>query len=80
MGSSSPLIEELWGIHDGLKLVVERGYKRVMVESDSKEAVDTSNKVSRKKLLNCNLVCQIHNWMRKLESVEIRHIYREING
>lgn len=80
MGSSSPLIVELWGIHGRLKLVVECGYKNVIIESDSKEAVAINNKISGKKLLNSNLVLQIHNWISNLKRVEIHHIYQEINS
>ncbi|XP_058726804.1 uncharacterized protein LOC131598196 [Vicia villosa] len=76
----SPLIAELWGVHEVLRLVVEKGFKNVILESDSKEAIDISNKASRNKLVSGNLVCKIHDWMRMCEKVEINHVYREVNG
>lgn len=80
VGRCSPLMAELWGIHDGLKMMVERGFVKVMVESDSKLVVDIVNKVKSHNLAMSNLVLQIHGYMELLEIVEIHHIYREANG
>lgn len=73
----SPLMAELWGIHDGLKIVVEKGFMNVIMESNSKDAVDIVNRVKKHKLAYCNLMFQIHSFMGMLDNVEIYHIYRE---
>ncbi|MCI34447.1 ribonuclease H protein, partial [Trifolium medium] len=40
LGSCSTLMAELWGILSALQLATEKGYRKVILESDSTVAVD----------------------------------------
>lgn len=59
VGNYSILMVELYGIFEGLKLVVERGYKKIVVEMDSQAAIDIIKQYTNNILRKCNLVRQI---------------------
>ncbi|GLT37826.1 hypothetical protein SLA2020_121150 [Shorea laevis] len=80
IGHTNSLAAELWAIRDGLSLAVERGFTKIIVETDSKVAVTllNSNYINFHPLAtlldDCRaLLCQI-------PEVHLHHIYREANS
>ncbi|MBA0815447.1 hypothetical protein Gohar_000217 [Gossypium harknessii] len=43
LGVATVLHSELWAILDGLNLAWDRGFRKIILESDSKEAIDIIN-------------------------------------
>ncbi|KAK0586532.1 hypothetical protein LWI29_008529 [Acer saccharum] len=79
IGTGSVLEAELWGILEGLNLVWQRGFRRVIVESDSKIAVDLLNNPAPTlhPLLSIIQACQSffeYDW-----SCFILYVFRESN-
>ncbi|KAL4296207.1 hypothetical protein GQ457_12G027640 [Hibiscus cannabinus] len=69
---------ELWGIHIGLSLAYELGYKRLEVESDSWDAINLVKGLSVEQ--NCPiLVLYIHESCNQSWEVRFSHIQREGN-
>lgn len=70
---------ELWAIIHGLKLAKERGYSKIMVESDSLTAVKFINGGCLHSHQCKPLVNEIHKLMAELESIQVSHVFREAN-
>lgn len=64
LGACTVLGAELWAILHGLKLVWQHGYRRIVISSDSKQAVDLILKGCERSQYPCfNLVkeiCAVH--------------------
>ena len=78
-GSGIVIEAEMWGVYEGLKLVWRAGFRRVLVESDSKYVVMllTNPTPLNHPLLNIIEDCKKlidQNW-----SCTVHHIYRESN-
>ncbi|MBA0612064.1 hypothetical protein Godav_012709, partial [Gossypium davidsonii] len=69
---------KLWDIFDGLKLVLDRGIDRVLIQTNSLEAVNTIQEgISEDS--NSALVRIIHALLKLLKQWSIQHIPREEN-
>ncbi|KAI8572924.1 hypothetical protein RHMOL_Rhmol01G0238700 [Rhododendron molle] len=70
---------ELWALHDGLQLALDRKITQIYVEMDALAAVQLIMGVDQPRHFLSNIV---HDWrflMRKLGVEKIDHIYREGN-
>lgn len=79
IGYCIALLAELWSIHIGLKRVTDIGYSRVVVESNSRKAVELIMQEATKGTIAGNLVMQIKRQMSSFEVVEIIHNFRKTN-
>lgn len=78
-GTGSVIEAELWGIFEGLKIAWKAGYKKVVVESDSQNAILLlkKNTLANHPLFSIIQECKAifeNEW-----SCHILHIYRESN-
>ncbi|MBA0779113.1 hypothetical protein Gotri_003394, partial [Gossypium trilobum] len=62
---------ELWGILDGLTLLQDRDFNRILIQTDSLEIVHANS--------NSGLVRRIQQRLRNIEHWVVRHILREAN-
>ncbi|MBA0869603.1 hypothetical protein Goshw_000492, partial [Gossypium schwendimanii] len=62
---------ELWGILDGLTLLQDRDFNRILIQTDSLEIVHANS--------NSGLVKRIQQRLRNIEHWVARHILREAN-
>ena len=79
IGTGSFLEAELWGLLEGLKLVWQMGFRKVIVESDSNSAVELLSKgaPSCHPLLSIIQACK--RIIEKDWSCYVQHVYRESN-
>ncbi|MBA0770722.1 hypothetical protein Gotri_019321, partial [Gossypium trilobum] len=78
LGNCIVLQAELWGILDGLNLILDRRFKKILIKIDSLEALnaimeDTSGNS------NSAIVKRIHQTLKRVKQWEIQHIPREDN-
>ena len=78
-GICSSVTAELWAVYIGLQLTWDRGYRKVILESDSSVVVGLMNgdKVSMDR--NCTLIMKIRDMLDRAWEVRTVHIYREAN-
>lgn len=77
LGSMDPLPAEIWSIWKGLKLLWGRGFWRVALESDLKEAL---NRIFSRKPSNLDpLIHEIHGLLNNDWEVTLNHNLREAN-
>ncbi|CAL8115581.1 unnamed protein product [Prunus armeniaca] len=81
LGIGQTLDAELWGLFFGLKLAVAKGVARLSIEMDSMTAVQ----LIKQHVPSCHHPCagviaSCVALMRKFESVELTHVYRERNA
>ncbi|KAH1084338.1 hypothetical protein J1N35_024099 [Gossypium stocksii] len=78
LGNCTVLEAELWGILDGLNLILDRRLERILIQTDSIEAInvilDGSSESS-----NSALVRKIHLILRQIEQWKIQYIPRKEN-
>ncbi|GLT32301.1 hypothetical protein SLA2020_069770 [Shorea laevis] len=79
VGYSTVLTAELWAIRDGLKLAVERGFTRIIVETDSRVAHILLNSNNYQFHSLAALLNDCRMLVFQLQDVQIKHIYREAN-
>lgn len=79
LGISSNIVAELWAILKGLQLAWDRGYKQVILESDSKAGLSL---IADAEVVSThfNLVKQIRDMMHRNWECELKHIWREANN
>ena len=78
IGKASNIAVELWGILKGLQLAWDKGYKEVILESDSKVGLELIEEVVITSPYH-NLVKQIRSMMSRDWSCKLQHIWREGN-
>ncbi|MFQ6638289.1 hypothetical protein Gotur_015678 [Gossypium turneri] len=71
--------DELWGILDGLALLLERKYDSVMIQTDSTEIVLAIQNQARNDL-DKTLFRRIHQNLSRIKHWGIQHIRKEDNG
>ncbi|XP_016752385.1 uncharacterized protein [Gossypium hirsutum] len=76
LGNCSILNAELWGILDGLKLIQRRGDAKVVIQSDSLEAVKAIYESVLKTSYSA-LIRMIHCILSQESSWLLRYIHRE---
>ncbi|MBA0796650.1 hypothetical protein Gohar_007399, partial [Gossypium harknessii] len=77
--SNCPVFDtESWDILDELSLLIERGYDKVLIQSDCLEAVIAiqTNSLERS---NSALISRIHQMLSRFKQLNIRHTFREDN-
>ncbi|MBA0742372.1 hypothetical protein Gogos_015437 [Gossypium gossypioides] len=78
LGNCTVLEAELWGILDGLNLILDRRFENILIKTDSLESLnaimeDTSGNS------NSAIVRRIHQTLKRVKQCEIQHIPREDN-
>ncbi|KAL4281492.1 hypothetical protein GQ457_03G010450 [Hibiscus cannabinus] len=79
LGSCSVIMAELWATHDGLLHAWRLGYRKVELESDSRQVVDIL-KCDSLDLIDSAVVTLVHELLRRQWEVRIRHVRREANS
>lgn len=79
LGFVSPLEAELLAIYYGLKMLWRRSFKPVLLESDSREAIKLVLGESEGRGHVINLVQSCRELLAKPRSVQIIHVFREVN-
>ncbi|KAF7835253.1 Ribonuclease H protein [Senna tora] len=79
LGSCNALHAETWGILHGLEVAWNAGYRRIIVETDSKDVVENISKRNMEMHQSSQLVRKVRNLMQRNWDVKIRHEYREAN-
>lgn len=79
VGKCNALMADIWGIYEGLKLIVARGFERVEINCDSLESINIIEMVGKNRSVGSNLVRQVHVLLSKLVNGEISHSFREAN-
>ncbi|MBA0715979.1 hypothetical protein Golax_014850, partial [Gossypium laxum] len=69
---------ELWGFLDGLKLILDRGFKRILIQKDSLE-VAFAIQEGAFRISNTTLLRRIKQILTKVKQQMIQHIPREEN-
>lgn len=70
---------ELWGILGGLSLAWDRGFRKVILESDSQLVVNMLSKPIATCHPLSSLVLQYNGFLRWNWSIQIHHVFREAN-
>ncbi|MBA0685172.1 hypothetical protein Goari_026711, partial [Gossypium aridum] len=78
LGNCLILNAELWDILDGLKLILQRGYNKVVIQLDSLEVVKVIHR-SISKISNSALIRRIHHILTQESQWILRYIHREEN-
>ncbi|KAH1066193.1 hypothetical protein J1N35_031180 [Gossypium stocksii] len=78
LGNCTVVDAELWGILDGLNLILDRCFWNVIIQTDSIEAINAIQEGSLE-ISNSALVRRIHFTLTALEQWKIQHISREEN-
>lgn len=79
LGNCSVLLEELWGILTGLELAWELGFRNILLESDSHNAVSLLTKNHSQTHLCRAILNSIKSYLQRNWRVQVYHIYREGN-
>ena len=79
-GICSSVTVELWAIYVGLQLTWDKGFRKVILESDSSVAIGliNGNRVSMDR--NYNIIMQIKDILGRDWEVKTLHVYREANS
>ncbi|KAK5833400.1 hypothetical protein PVK06_017225 [Gossypium arboreum] len=78
LGNCIVLEVELWGILDGLNLILDRHFEKILIQTDNIEAINIILEDSSGSS-NSSLVRKIHLILRKIEQWKIQYILREEN-
>lgn len=80
LGSCTVLQAELWGILHGVRLLLDRGYTRVAIETDSSSCNRLLSTGCDDNHPSASLVSEIRRIMRSFERVSCAHVFREANS
>ena len=69
---------DLWGILKGIEMAWNSGERRVILETDSKAALELVQGAGPDSLLS-NLIHQIRNYTRRDQKCSLQHVWREGN-
>ncbi|KAH1032557.1 hypothetical protein J1N35_044731 [Gossypium stocksii] len=78
LGNCSVLEVELWGILDGLNFMVDRCFKKVLIQTDSIEVINAIMEDTRG-ISNSTIIRRIHQTLKKVEQWKIQHVLRDDN-
>ena len=70
---------ELKGIHQGLYLAWELGFRKIIVETDSTAALNLIESSDDSPYTHTKVVREIKNLLRRCLEVRLKHILREAN-
>lgn len=74
---SSVYKAELWGVLEGLKLVVAMDFQKVILEVDSQQVVNDITTSDQSSNMGRHLITKIRTLMHQDREIKIRHIYRK---
>ncbi|KAH1128738.1 hypothetical protein J1N35_000116 [Gossypium stocksii] len=78
LGRCSPLEAELWGILDGILILLNKGYKRVRIQTDNLEVVwILSMEVTKDS--GITLLRRVKRILHSVDQWEIKYVPRECN-
>lgn len=69
----------MWGILEGLKLIIEKSLQRVVINLDSIEAVTAIEKGNTRSGEGVGVIKNIRNLMDIRNVAHLEHVYRESN-
>ncbi|KAH1113745.1 hypothetical protein J1N35_007123 [Gossypium stocksii] len=78
LGRCSPLEAEFWGILDGILIVLDKGHKRVKIQTDNLEVVKTLNMEGNVDS-GITLLTRIKRTLQSEGQWEVKHVPRECN-
>ncbi|KAG8500050.1 hypothetical protein CXB51_004466 [Gossypium anomalum] len=78
LGNCNVVEAELWGILDGVNLILDRRFRKILIQTDSIEVVNVILEDSSK-LSRSALVRKIHFILRMMDQWKIQYIPREDN-
>ena len=78
-GICSSVTAELWAIYVGLQFTWEKGFRKVVLESDSSVVVEIIMRDKMSMNRNYNLIMQIKGLLGRDWEVKTLHVYREAN-
>ena len=79
LGSANSFTTEVWALHDGLLLCLQRKLPAVIVEIDTKALVDAFNNPSYKNSVISTIFDDCKHLILQIPQVCIKHVYREAN-
>lgn len=79
IGTTNSFIAELWGLREGLKIAIDRGFNKLIVETDSNAMVQALIKDTESRPETDTLIADCNFLMRKIHEVDLIHVYREGN-
>jgi ribonuclease HI len=79
IGNCSVLMAELWGILSALQMAQEKGYQKVIVETDSVHAVDLLGKGCPPNHPCASIVSRINRLKMQEREIIFQHTYRQAN-
>ncbi|XP_027348318.1 uncharacterized protein LOC113859844 [Abrus precatorius] len=79
LNSCSPLSVKLWDLCMGLHLVMLKNIQSILIESDSKFAINLILHIQSSSHPLFTLICNIRESLRKVQFVRFSHICREVN-
>ncbi|XP_031126953.1 uncharacterized protein LOC116029190 [Ipomoea triloba] len=72
-------IDELWGLREGLKIAVNRGLKKLIVETDSNAMIQALSKDADSRPEADTLIADCKFLLSKIQELELAHVFREGN-
>ena len=79
LGNCSALVAEIWGAWQALKLAWDWGYRKIILEMDSKVAIQLITNGSKSVNEANRLVLDIRRMLNLDWVVQVKHVYREGN-
>ena len=70
---------KLWAIYGGLQLTWDKGFRKMILESDSRVVVGIINEDNVRVDRNYNMIMKIRELLGKDWEVKTLHVYRETN-
>jgi len=78
-GTSNILVAEARALRDGVRAVVDSGFKRVLIEGDNSSVIQALQGHITVPWQIAGLIHDVSNYLNQLDHVSITHIFREAN-
>jgi len=79
IGRSSTFVAELWGVFQGLKLAILKGFTRILLQVDSKAVILAIRSGNEGSASGWRLIQAIQKFIRMVNQFQINHMYKETN-
>ncbi|KAG4915411.1 hypothetical protein JHK87_052968 [Glycine soja] len=79
IGRSSTFVAELWGVFQGLKLAILKGFTRILLQVDSKAVILAIRSGNKGSASGWRLIQAIQKFIRMVNQFQINHMYKETN-
>lgn len=70
---------ELWGVFQGLKLAILKGFTRILLQVDSKAVILAIRSGNEGSASGWRLIQAIQKFIRMVNQFQINHMYKETN-